>query len=613
MTDRFVSETDVEEARRRRQEEWEKVRKPGDALEAPEEEVDHRSLYERLKEVRDKKQAEYDEEHRFSRLFFSFVISEEKMLIENMIRGLDSDETDFLSMVDDLKAKQDRLKKEEENAIMSEFERARCKRIVEGEGGPSVSQLRPQPANTTAPRQSKQAAIIRTAIKRKSASDTSAVVDEKRTASKSENNLAEEVTNPTAMKVIDILPGMSYYASSTTWHKYSGTSTWHSCRIGTEVRIDQRGYFYEVMRHLARNWYKVICNVKRMDGEAASNASSAIAQHYNAVPEKGITERTQSRIFYLRNFNNWMKSMLIGEFLGRLKDEGCPQATVLDLCCGKGGDLLKWRIGNVAHLVATDIASVSMEQCESRYKEMKSRDDRRRMFTAEFIVADATKERLADLYSKRDIEFDLCSCQFSFHYSFESERQARYMIRNAVERIRPGGYFIGTLPDAERIMYCIRNGDSGVYSNDVVRLEYGDIEALNDSQHRPPIFGAKFHFSLDTQVNCPEYLVHFPALERLLEECGMELVYKKRFPDAVDYYLEQHDGRGLMGRMQALEPFPPNADIKLMGKEEEYKDAEAKRQAILHERGDGRHLTVVGVFFRYLTISLDDNLVYSVF
>lgn len=32
--------------------------------EVPEE--DHRSLYERLKEVRDKKQAEYDEEHKFS-------------------------------------------------------------------------------------------------------------------------------------------------------------------------------------------------------------------------------------------------------------------------------------------------------------------------------------------------------------------------------------------------------------------------------------------------------------------------------------------------------------------------------------------------------------------
>uniref|UniRef100_A0A915CA56 FAM192A/Fyv6 N-terminal domain-containing protein n=1 Tax=Parascaris univalens TaxID=6257 RepID=A0A915CA56_PARUN len=96
MTDRFVSESDLEEARRRRQQEWEKIRKPDDAAVAPEEEVDHRSLYERLKEVRDKKQAEYDEEHRF----------------KNMIRGLDSDETEFLAMVDDLKAKQDRLKKE---------------------------------------------------------------------------------------------------------------------------------------------------------------------------------------------------------------------------------------------------------------------------------------------------------------------------------------------------------------------------------------------------------------------------------------------------------------------------------------------------------------------
>lgn len=35
MTDRFVSETDLEEARRRRQEEWEKVRKPGDAAGQP--------------------------------------------------------------------------------------------------------------------------------------------------------------------------------------------------------------------------------------------------------------------------------------------------------------------------------------------------------------------------------------------------------------------------------------------------------------------------------------------------------------------------------------------------------------------------------------------------
>ncbi|VDN17662.1 unnamed protein product [Gongylonema pulchrum] len=66
MTDRFVSEKELEEAKKRRQEEWEKVRKPTDPKEAPEEKIDNRSLYERLKEVGDRKQAEYEEEHKIS-------------------------------------------------------------------------------------------------------------------------------------------------------------------------------------------------------------------------------------------------------------------------------------------------------------------------------------------------------------------------------------------------------------------------------------------------------------------------------------------------------------------------------------------------------------------
>jgi hypothetical protein len=29
-----------------------------------------------------------------------------------------------------------------------------------------------------------------------------------------------------------------------------------------------------------------------------------------------------------------------------------------------------------------------------------------------------------------------------------------------------------------------------------------------------PLFGAKYHFSLDELVDCPEYLVYFPLLEQ---------------------------------------------------------------------------------------------------
>lgn len=35
--------------------------------------------------------------------------------------------------------------------------------------------------------------------------------------------------------------------------------------------------------------------------------SIVVAQHYNQLEEKGLAERFNSKIFYMRNFNNWVK------------------------------------------------------------------------------------------------------------------------------------------------------------------------------------------------------------------------------------------------------------------------------------------------------------------
>lgn len=40
---------------------------------------------------------------------------------------------------------------------------------------------------------------------------------------------------------------------------------------------------------------------------------SVVAQHYNQLSEKGLAERKESRIFHMRNLNNWIKSRIIGE------------------------------------------------------------------------------------------------------------------------------------------------------------------------------------------------------------------------------------------------------------------------------------------------------------
>ncbi len=56
------------------------------------------------------------------------------------------------------------------------------------------------------------------------------------------------------------------------------------------------------------------------------------------------------------------------------------------------------------------------------------------------------------MYKDSTQQFDLTSCQFSYHYSFESYEQADMMLRNACECLRPGGYFIGTTPNAYELV-----------------------------------------------------------------------------------------------------------------------------------------------------------------
>lgn len=42
--------------------------------------------------------------------------------------------------------------------------------------------------------------------------------------------------------------------------------------------------------------------------------SSIVANHYNSINNNNIQERKKSRIYYMRNFNNWVKSIIISKF-----------------------------------------------------------------------------------------------------------------------------------------------------------------------------------------------------------------------------------------------------------------------------------------------------------
>lgn len=72
----------------------------------------------------------------------------------------------------------------------------------------------------------------------------------------------------------------------------------------------------------------------------------------NARPEVGLVQRRESPIIGLRNFNNWIKSVLITKFAHpALVASPSGRGKVLDMGCGKGGDLAKWSKARVREYV----------------------------------------------------------------------------------------------------------------------------------------------------------------------------------------------------------------------------------------------------------------------
>ncbi|XP_056597958.1 mRNA cap guanine-N7 methyltransferase [Triplophysa dalaica] len=279
--------------------------------------------------------------------------------------------------------------------------------------------------------------------------------------------------------------------------------------------------------------------------------SQKVATHYNALQERGLAERNRSRIVHMRNFNNWLKSVLIADILDKVKQKK-RDVTVLDLGCGKGGDLLKWKKGRIDKLVCADIAGVSIEQCQQRYNDMRRRGHPNdRTFAAEFITSDCSRELLSEKFRDPELQFDVCSCQFVYHYSFESEQQAETMLRNACERLRPGGFFIGTTPDAYELVKRLEESDTNSFGNEVYSVKF-------QKKDNYPLFGCQYDFNLEGVVNVPEFLVYFPLFEEMAKKYNMRLVCKKTFREFFEEKVKDEKNKVLMQWMQALEQYPPD-------------------------------------------------------
>lgn len=190
----FEREVDIEERRKKRQEEWDKVRTDDQPEEAPEEPYDGRSLFDRLKEQKDKKDHDFEESRKF----------------KNMIRGLDDDDIDHLDLVDKKRMEEEKLQRQEELKELREY-REKVAAIQEENEDKKLQliagksqKLTDKPKEISKPSIS-QKSILSAAIKRKSQSSDNEPEPKKQGA---------VVRNPSALKCIAVLPGLGNYESS---------------------------------------------------------------------------------------------------------------------------------------------------------------------------------------------------------------------------------------------------------------------------------------------------------------------------------------------------------------------------------------------------------------
>lgn len=279
-----------------------------------------------------------------------------------------------------------------------------------------------------------------------------------------------------------------------------------------------------------------------------------IAFHYNARPEVGLHARRESPIFGLKAFNNWIKSVLIQKMTTAPLSRSPSKKTlargaqlsgrVLDIGCGKGGDLQKWQKAKIKEYVALDIATVSVNQARDRWRDLKG--DR---FEATFAQLDCYTYPLAKEISQHQLSelFDVVTMQFCMHYAFESEQKVRMMLENVSKYLRPGGRFVGTTPNADILLNNLRdNPNTLTFGNSVYTVRFDSDQG--------PVYGHRYMFFLQDAVeDVPEYVVYWDNFVSVASEYGLELVYKKEFHDIFQEESGEPEFATLLKKMKVVD------------------------------------------------------------
>jgi ribA/ribD-fused uncharacterized protein len=257
-------------------------------------------------------------------------------------------------------------------------------------------------------------------------------------------------------------------------------------------------------------------------------------------------KRTTREFEQAYDFHNQIKATLFAETVKK-------GDTLLELACGRGGDMHKWKRARAGKVVAMDISLANIESPKQgavvRYLKEKRNSPHEFLPPTLYLQGDMTEyplfeqedrympiltgaqsaptEYLAQFEGLN--KFDTISCQFAMHYACESEEVFRAFAKNIQKYGKD--IFFGTCSDGQAIYSLLLGKVSHLFTNGKTIVgeytkQYTDRETWTEE------FGMPVKVYLESfEKPAIEYLVPFGKVTDIMKEHGYELVDSKNFQE----------------------------------------------------------------------------------
>ena len=253
--------------------------------------------------------------------------------------------------------------------------------------------------------------------------------------------------------------------------------------------------------------------------------------------------------------------------------------TLIDMACGKAGDLPKWIASKLAFVFGVDISKDNLENrldgaCARFLKARKLNkqvpyalfvngnsayniqdgsamlNEKAKQITAA-VFGKGPKSLgpgVARQYGKGADGFNVTSCQFAVHYFFENPDSLRGFLKNIAECTKHNGYFIGTAYDGKLVFNELKKtktGDSIKIVEDEKKIweitKSYSADMFDDDSSSIGYRIDVFQESINQVI--PEYLVNFDYFNRVMSAYGFEIVSREEaqefgLPEGIGYFSE---------------------------------------------------------------------------